>query len=543
MIKNNISILLIILCLFHISCSDNPKTLDELLTGYANNGKRKIKSPFSGVVLVAKNGNIEFKEAYGLKNRESDTPNTTETKFPIASITKQFTALLVMQMVEDGKIKLSDSLSQYLSYLPKSFSNQMTIHQLLSHTAGLPHYEGLFSSGINEEVFRKGVYTPKALATMISNTELIYQPGSKFHYSSLGYMLLGAVLEEVSSKSYAALLKENITEPLGMSQTGFASNEYIRNETATGYQFKEDETYKMIFMEYGGEIKSVKFRDQSNKYATGGMHSTVDDLFKWSEAIRKSKLLKRETTEKMLKPNIDGYCYGWFRNWDELIERNTKVKMYMHGGALSGYRSSISLYDDGTTIIYLANIAPIKDTELTHQIYLSAHGLKDQYRMTGYPDRGSLSEFESEGGIKAFNAYFNQLSALCGYQVLPSSSSVGQLTELHYEAGKQARADSLKQFFLTAYNPSENMVNRLGYNLIESNCEVAVDFFKENAKRHPDSPNVWDSLGEGLLACGQTKEAVASHAKAVAIAEKTGNSLLDRYEENLVKARGMLSNN
>ncbi|WP_109851161.1 serine hydrolase domain-containing protein [Aquimarina sp. AU58] len=531
---------IVIITLFFNSCSDSPKSLDALMQEYSENGRKKISSPFNGVVLVAKKGKITFKKAYGLKDREQNIPNTVDTKFPIGSITKQFTAMLVMQLVEEGVIKLEGTVSTYLPYFPKELGNKITIHQLLSHTSGLPHYEGILKTGITQDAFISTAYTPRELAILVGKVKLAYTPGTTFYYSSLGYMLLGAILEEVSKKPFSELLETKITKPLGLKNTGYETNEFIKNETAKGYSFIEDETFRMIFMKYGGNFNNVPFRDQSNIYATGGIHSTVDDLFIWSEAIRTNKLLSAAYTKKMLTPNKHGYCYGWIRNWDDLIERNTKIKMYTHGGALHGHRSSINIFDDGTTIIFLSNVSPIKDREIIHQLYLTAHGLEDIYKMKGYPDRSSLNEFKKNGGIKALNSYFEKLSELCGYKVLPSETSIGHIMYLYYQNGNQRIADSLKQSFFKNYKPTEHSINRLGYKFLDDNCELAIEFFKENTKRYPSSPNVWDSLGEGFLVCESYNEAITSYSKAIELGEKTNHRNVKLFKENLQHAKRKL---
>lgn len=403
------------------------------MQNYADNGRKDIESPFTGAVLVAKNGTMLFNNAYGLKNRKNNIPNSIDTKFPIGSVTKQFTAMLVMQMVEEGSLGLKDLISTHLDYLPKAFADRINIHQLLSHTSGLPHYEGIINTRMSKDTFAKDTYTPRELAILVSNVKLIHEPGTEFYYSSLGYMLLGAILEEVSGKTFSELLKVKITKPLGLEHTGFASNEFIKKETAKGYIFKEDETFKMIFMKYGGDFHEAPPRDQSNTFSTGGIHSTVGDLFIWSEAIRNHRLLSPELTKKMLSPNKRGHGYGWVRNWSDILERNTKVRLYSHTGSTFGHASIVALFDDGTTIILTCNVNRIKVQKIVHQLYLSAHGLEDVYGLNGYPDRNSLSGFEKHGGMQALNSYFERLSYLCGYEVKPSEGSIVQITSLYYK--------------------------------------------------------------------------------------------------------------
>ncbi len=529
---------LILLFLLVQSCSNPPANLDQLMRSYESSGQRKkIKSPFSGAVLVAKDGKVVFKKAYGYANKKTQTPNTINTKFSIASLTKQFTAMLVMQLAEKGKLNVTDTISKYLPYFPKDLGDQITIHQLLSHTSGLPHYEGLEKIGIRASSFFSTQYTPKSFTKLIGNTRLIHPPGTSYHYSSLGYILLGAILEEISGQTYNKLLQESIVKPLGLKNTGFESNDFIANQVAQGYIFRELEGFDWLITKQGGKFSTAPFRDQSNKYSTGGMHSTVEDLFIWSEAIRNNTILSEELTTKMMTPNKDGYCYGWMRNWDDLIERNTNVRMYTHGGTLPGFNSSITMFDDGTTIIFLANVHPLRDKEIIHQIYLTTHELEDEYRLDGYPDRGSLSKFESQGGIKALNTYFSKLSKLCGYKVLPSENSITGIMYLYLKNGQKVRADSLKNAFFTDFKPTESNINRAGYDFLEINqCEFALEFFHENVKKHPNSANVWDSLGEGYIVCEKYDKAVESYEKAVEIAKRKNSKNLDIYKTNLLTA-------
>jgi len=525
------------------ACTQHHDPLGDLMEMYATKGSQKgIKSPFNGAVLVAKNDKIIFKKAYGYSNRKTKTLNTVETIYPIASITKQFTAMLVMQLVENGQLRLDDNISKHLTYFSKTLGDSITIHQLLSHTSGLPHYEGLTAIGLDEETFSNTVYTTISLTELIGETRLICEPGTAYNYSSLGYILLGAIIEDVTGNSFSEMLDRSIAEPLGLKNTGFESNEFIKNNAAKGYRFNELYGLKWLLAKEGGEILEAPFRDQSTKYSTGGLHSTIDDLFVWSQAIRNNSLLSSELTQKMLTPVLDGYCYGWIRNWDDLVERNTNVRMYTHGGALSGYRSSITLFDDGTTVIYLSNLSPLKETELIHQIYLATHQLEDEFRIDGYPNRSSLSKFESQGGIPALNNYFKELSNYCGYEVLPSENSIKGIMYLYLKNENTSIADSLKNAFLTHYRPSESALNKTGYYFLEEEeCEYALGFFRENVKRHPYSANTWDSQGEGLMICGERDKAIESFSKAVELAELTNNKSLDMYKSNLKKAQGQLN--
>ena len=522
----------------YIVLKPEPKTISDLMESYENPGiKIKTRSPFSGTVLVAKKGKIIFKEAYGEANRSTEELNTINTKYGIGSITKQFTAMLTMQMVEDGKLKLQDTIGKYLPYLPKEKADHITIHQLLSHTSGLAHYFALPAIGVNLSDFGKTSFSPKTLVELIGRTNMIDKPGERYYYSSLGYDVLGAILEEVSGKSFAQLLDEKIVKPLNLKNTGFASNEFISKELSKGYVYREVYGLDWWTSEHGGEINEAPFRDQSTVYSAGGMHSSVEDLYIWTQAVKSNKLLSPKLTNIMFTPNKHGHCYGWVRNWDDIIEKNIKVRLYGHGGALAGNSAFVAMYDDDTTIIYLANINNLKAEEILHQIHLRANDLKDEYKLEGYPDRSSYKKFIKAGGMTALRDYFQRLSDYSGYKVNPSNSTMRGVMKIHLEEGMIQVADSLKMVFLNSYNPDERTINEFGYDFLNSKKpQYALEFFKENTIRFPSSSNVWDSLGEAYLTYKDYKNAIACYKKAIELGEQVNHRSLDIYKENLKKA-------
>ena len=545
--KSILKVSLIILIAFvvwgpYIVFKPEPKTIGDLMESYEDPGlKIKIRSPFSGAVLVAKNGEIIFEEAYGEADRVAKKPNTVDTKYGIGSVTKQFTAMLIMQMVAENKIQLTDTLDQYLPYLPEHKANHITIHQLLAHTSGLDHYNGLQSIGVSLKDFGNTNHSPKALAEIIGRTDLLYLPGTTYYYSSLGYDLLGAVLEEVSGKSYAQLLDEKIVKPLGLKNTGYGSNAFVAESLAKGYSYQEVYGWDWWTSEHGGRTTEAPFRDQSTAYAAGGMHSTVKDLFIWIQAVKSNKLLSPELTTIMLTPNKQGHCYGWVRNWDDVIEKNINVRLYGHGGALAGNSAFIAMYDDETTIIYLSNRSNLKAEVILHQIHLRANNLEDEYKLKGYPDRSNYAKYIEAGGMPALQDYFDRLSAYSGYQVNPSNSTMRGLMKIHLEAGKKKVADSLKTVFFKNYYPNERTLNEFGYDFLNSDKpNYALEFFKENTVKYPNSSNAWDSLGEAYLVYKDYEQAVVCYEKAVELGEKVSHRSLNVYKENLLKAQEKL---
>lgn len=539
--------LLILLFVSFLTGSVFCQDLEELMDLYAKQGhSERIGSPFNGVVLVAQNDEIIFKKAYGFYDHENNIPLKMNSRFMIGSITKQFTAMLIMQQVEKGSIELEKTVFDYLPYFPREKGEHLTIHRLLSHSAGLPHYEGLQALKIKRQDFFRSQFTPDEFAHLIAKVDFINEPGTEFHYSSLGYVLLGIVLEKVTEKAFATLLQENIVEPLGLRNTGYADNDYMENKVSKGYLFREFSGFKWLFSSEKGDYIEDDFRHQSTTFSTGGMHSTVADLWIWSQAIKQHKLLSPELTQKMLTPNIGGYCYGWVRNHETVIRRNPSVRVTSHGGALQGYRSHIAFYDDGTTIIFLSNVTPVNDLNLTQNIHLVANGIKleDFRRDLLRPEiEEDLETFLEDGGIPAFREYYNEISRRAGYTVLPAQLAYVELMKLYVINGQEQLATKFVDELLSYYSrPDENIMNSIGYIFLEQEFYAkAIDNFRLNAKNYPYSPNVYDSLGEAYRENEQYQLALESFQKAVELAEETSDSRLSLIKENLASVNRVLS--
>ncbi len=539
---NKYCISILFLTTIIISGCSSAQNMDDLLEVFANNpGESELDSPFNGAILLAKSGKIVFRGAYGLKDRENGVPNTYETIYPIASVTKQFTAMLAMILHEKRQLNINDKISKFISKPPNDKQN-ITIYQLLTHTSGLPHYEGFQQIGLSEPAFSSSSHTPRSLSELVLQTKLISEPGRLAHYSSPGYMLLGYILEIASGKSFSELLKLYITNPLRMRNTGYTDNSFIKKFAAKGYRFKEKYGLASIFSEFGGEFVQTPFRDQTSKYAAGGMHSTVDDLYRWTKAIRNNELISKELSEIMLKPDLNGFACGWIRNWPNLVEKNTDARLIHHSGALAGYRSSLALYDDGTTIIFLANLFPIDDEEFIHQTHSMINGVDDENGLNGYPNWGSYEKFQAMGGLTALKKYFNKLSKLCGYKVKPSLRSLVGIIKIHLDEDKVQVADSLFRVIKASYVLTESRINQYGYDLLgnEEYCTMAINFFKLNTKFFGTSANSWDSLGEGFEACGKMDSAKTSYEKAIEIGTKTNEANLELYRTNLLRIKEKL---
>jgi CubicO group peptidase (beta-lactamase class C family) len=260
--------------------------LDELLNKYTEYGQ------FNGSVLVADHGKVIYKKGFGLANREWDIPNAPDTKHRLGSITKQFTAMLIMQLVAEGKLDLQATISKYLPDYSKVNGEKITIHQLLNHTSGTPNYTS-FPNFFKE-------YTPTEMVRMYADSILDFTPGERFSYSNSGYITLGAIIEKVTGKSYEEVLQEKIFTPLKMNNSGYDHHNTILKKRAAGYEMK------------GSKPENAPYIDMSTPYAAGSMYSTVEDLFIWDQALYTEKLLPKKYRDMMYEKYVPafGQYYG-----------------------------------------------------------------------------------------------------------------------------------------------------------------------------------------------------------------------------------------
>jgi CubicO group peptidase (beta-lactamase class C family) len=302
-------------------------------------------SDFSGVVLIARRGHILFVRPYGMANLEHDVPNTIDTKFRLASITKQFTAAAILILQERGKLSVSDSICKYLPDCPKPWK-PITLHQLLSHSSGIPSFTE-FSDNDRYDPLPTPVLDTVA---RFKDKPLDFPPGQGFHYSDSGYLLLGYVVEQASGEKYEDFLKETVYQPLGMLDSGYDHPEPILKHRSQGYAIKN------------GSAVNAAFMAMDTPFGGGSQYSTVKDLLLWDQALYGEKILSQSSIKAMFTPNPEpvppewllgkkgGYGYGW------MIEELFGRKLYVHGGLINGFSSIIMRYpEDRTLIVVLSN--------------------------------------------------------------------------------------------------------------------------------------------------------------------------------------------
>ncbi len=272
---------------FTVSFGQNKTAqLENLLNKYTEYGQ------FNGSVLVADKGKVFYKKGFGMANMEWDIPNAPDTKHRLGSITKQFTAMLIMQLVAEGKLDLQATISQYLPEYSKVNGDKITIHQLLTHTSGTPNYTS-FPTFFKE--LSRDPYTPTEMVRLFADSTLTFTPGEKFAYSNSGYIVLGAIIEAVTGKSYETVLQEKILDPLNMKNTGYDHHSTILKKRAAGYEMK------------GSKPENARYIDMSTPYAAGSMYSTVEDLFLWDQALYTEKLLPKKYRDMMYEKYVPAF--------------------------------------------------------------------------------------------------------------------------------------------------------------------------------------------------------------------------------------------
>lgn len=332
--------------IFLLACSIPVLAQNSTETEIASFLDQLTEEDFSGTILVAKNDTVIEERAYGFASKEFGVKNNIDTKFNVASITKSFTAVAVLQLYEQGKLDLHQPIGAYLKEYPnKRISNSVTAHHLLTHTAGTPNFYVTNFLDKNKFKYKK----VKDFVPLFVEDTLLFEPGTEYHYDAAGYVLLGLIIEQLSGKTYYEFLKENIFSPAQMTKTAAYEIETIVENKATGYTLGEN---------MSGELK------KNTRYLSfaspGGFHySTVHDLFNFSRALMNYKLLKKETVELMIAPKVQGY--NTFLGYGIDVDERYPEIILGHSGGFYGMRGEYFYFpDSGYTVTILSNV----DTEM-----------------------------------------------------------------------------------------------------------------------------------------------------------------------------------
>ena len=273
---------------------------------------------FNGTVLVKHQGQKVLSQGFGLANIEHQVPNTPETKFRIGSITKPFTAMLVLLQQQAGKLHVDNSINQYLSN-PPAIWEPIKIHHLLQHTSGIPDF-----TATSDYLSRQAqLGSPEELVTMFRDKPLRFTPGTRHEYSNSGYLLLGLILEKVTGQGYEAMLQEQILDPLGMTDSGYDRHASIIPNRAAGYSSIQ------------GVTRNAPYVDIAAVQAAGALYSTALDLSTFDDALSAGKLMTPDLYDKFYSPGKGKYAYGW------VVENRSGRRYLWHTGAIDGFSACI----------------------------------------------------------------------------------------------------------------------------------------------------------------------------------------------------------
>lgn len=409
-----------------------------------------------------------------MANYELKVPNTPKTVFQIGSVSKQFTAMAIMQLQERGKLNVNDSICKYLEDCPAAWQ-PITIHQLLTHTSGIIGFSTLPDWDDRISVLS---YTRTGFVKEFHDLPLQFKPGEKFLYSNSGYYLLGLIIERLSGKSYREFLSENIFVPLGMKNSNYNEHPALVPKRATGYYWELDS-----FISPPNENLALSF-------ASSGIYTTVEDLLLWDKALYTEKLVSRKSLNEIFTPFTKGapegdqYSYGYGWNIGKKFDRQS----ISHSGRHNGFKAYILRFpNERVTVLVQGNSDRSNATRTGTNLAAIVFGAP--YTVPIPQGSDMLLAAIAEKGIDA---------------------AVQQYLELKRTQPKTYN-----------FNEPERTLNVIGYGLLrQRKVREAIGVFRLNVELFPKSGNPYDSLGEAYKLNGDKALAIEHYKKSLELDPK-----------------------
>ena len=387
---------------------------------------------FQGAVLVADRGEVVYQRAFGQANREWSVPNTLDTRFNIASVSKQFTAVLILRLVDAGLLHLDQPIATYLPEYRADIGRRVTLHQLLTHQSGIPNYTSLpyvWSDSLTQR------YTTEDLIRRFGSLDLEFEPGAHYRYSNTGYLLLAAIAERVTGEPFEVLLSQRVLAPLGLQHTGVDNRSALVEKRAFGYE-KTTQGYRPVAGMY-----------MKNLQGAGNLYSTVGDLFRWDRAWYRHELLSKKEVKTLEKayteanatwipPYTSTYGYGVALAEIPLTKKKS-VSMVFHSGHIKGFSSFCARFpEDQQAVIMLSNTGGVSTARMnavTVEVLKVLHGLPHTLPERNLAD--DLYQVIDQEGIAAAVTYYHQLRNAFPYEFENSQAQLAALGQRLQQEG------------------------------------------------------------------------------------------------------------
>ena len=410
----------------------------------------------NGVIQVAEKDEIIFSKAIGLANIEWNIPHKMDSKFKLASVSKQFTCMLILQLVDEGKINLDRKITDYLPDYPKRQGSKISIRHLMSHTSGIPNYSN-FDNWYTELWVKE--YSDNEFLELFRNLDLEFEPGTRFNYSNSGYRILATIIEELYNKPFEVVMHEKIFKPLNMTNSGCIDINTIVPQMTSPYEY------------WNFTFTRSDYYSPTTTLGAGSVYSTMNDMWKWHKALIGSTLISKQLTNEMMSKQINvrnDYGYGLGLFVGNVYIKGKKHEYIGHTGAYAGFHSLYAWFPQSERFILVMN-------------------------NTGHTQLGFIR-----------NEIMNILDG-DDYQILP------ELSVLMSDSGSKARIEKLISEY--KINPGEfkcsnEQLSRLGQKLIlEHKTEEGLLVLEFNGEIFPESSSSHQQLGWAYSELGQFEKA------------------------------------
>ena len=477
------SFLVTILCLTYTSfvrgqTTEKLEAIDEIFSSYHEN------EGFQGAILVAESGDVIYKRAFGLANREWNISNQVDSRFDIASVSKQFTAMLVMQLYEEGKIHLDSTISSYDPEYRSDVAQKVTVHHLLTHRSGIPNYTSIpyvwSDSLINQ-------YDSDEVIQKFCSGDLEFEPGTQYSYNNSGYFILSVLLEKVSGKPFAELLEEKILEPLHMTDTGVDDRSRIIDKRSYGY------------VEVNGQFENARPMHMANLQGAGNMYSTVEDLYRWDRALHAGKLISPKGHQEMVEafskesstwitPYKNAYGYGMGIAKVPGPDRKD-LMMIFHSGHITGYSSFLARFvKDEHLVVMLSNLgelSTVRMNEVTQQVKNVLYGLP--YEVSKRSLKSMLFNTIRNEGVEVALQQYDKLVETYPYDFKHTEASLHQLGQQLLTSGMDNEALEILKLNVRV-NPGWKTYQALAdAYFTKKNYQNAASIYKKSMQVNPRS--------------------------------------------------------